>query len=360
MLPGLRNRDRRDDRPRLPDLTVDDPRPRLIGALAMAAVRISLDDWLRDGGSLSDRITRAVTAMKPCPMTGNEVADGRGEVITEAWAFVRKVLADTTEMITQDARDERELLEGLRVINRVATLCAPNCRWTPIRPTALRADEHTLPAHRRPQSAWLLSPGDDQRRPCLPRHREAGASTYHGRSGTAGTGLNQRRMSNYLSDSDLVLDDDGRFNLVFSAAEPSPAELAGAQWVKIPDDATSRSWCATTSPTLPPPFRRIWRSSYSKWFAGNAVDRRPAGRAADGDGLDDREEMTTLHRTVLPDLVDNPNRLVTSAAQALGSRTPPDNLYARPVRPRAGTKPATRVPPPETRYWSVTLENIWQ
>ncbi len=56
--------------PRLPDLTVDDPRPRLIGALAMAAVRISLDDWLRDGGSLSDRITRAVTAMKPCPMTG--------------------------------------------------------------------------------------------------------------------------------------------------------------------------------------------------------------------------------------------------------------------------------------------------
>lgn len=56
--------------PRLPDLTVDDPRPRLIGALAMAAVRISLDDWLRDGGSLSDRITRAVTAVKPCPMTG--------------------------------------------------------------------------------------------------------------------------------------------------------------------------------------------------------------------------------------------------------------------------------------------------
>ena len=58
--------------PRLPDLTVDDPRPRLIGALAMAAVRISLDDWLRDGGSLSDRISRAVTCMAPRPMTEQE------------------------------------------------------------------------------------------------------------------------------------------------------------------------------------------------------------------------------------------------------------------------------------------------
>lgn len=53
--------------PRLPDLTVDDPRPRLIGALAMAGVRISIDDWLRDGGSLSDRISRAVNSMAPCP-----------------------------------------------------------------------------------------------------------------------------------------------------------------------------------------------------------------------------------------------------------------------------------------------------
>lgn len=55
--------------PRLPDLTVDDPRPRLLGALAMAAVRISLDDWLRDGGSLSDRISRAVNSVAVRPMT---------------------------------------------------------------------------------------------------------------------------------------------------------------------------------------------------------------------------------------------------------------------------------------------------
>ncbi len=54
--------------PRLPDLTVDDPRPRLIGALAMASVRISIDDWLRDGGSLSERISRTVNSMAACPI----------------------------------------------------------------------------------------------------------------------------------------------------------------------------------------------------------------------------------------------------------------------------------------------------
>jgi AcrR family transcriptional regulator len=49
--------------PRLPDPIPDDPRPRLIGALAMASVRIALDDWLRDGGSLPERVRSALSSM---------------------------------------------------------------------------------------------------------------------------------------------------------------------------------------------------------------------------------------------------------------------------------------------------------
>jgi AcrR family transcriptional regulator len=49
--------------PRLPDLGPDDPRPRLIGALAMASVRIALDDWLRHGGSLPQRVRTALSAI---------------------------------------------------------------------------------------------------------------------------------------------------------------------------------------------------------------------------------------------------------------------------------------------------------
>ncbi len=46
--------------PRFPQLEPDDPRPRLLGALAMAAVRIALDDWLIRGGSLPARVRSAL------------------------------------------------------------------------------------------------------------------------------------------------------------------------------------------------------------------------------------------------------------------------------------------------------------
>jgi len=50
--------------PRIPDLQPADPRPRMIGAYAMAAVRIALDDWLANGGSLPERVQAALAAMR--------------------------------------------------------------------------------------------------------------------------------------------------------------------------------------------------------------------------------------------------------------------------------------------------------
>jgi AcrR family transcriptional regulator len=49
--------------PRIPRLAPQDPRPRLIGALAMATVRIALDDWLSHGGSLPDRVHQGLVAI---------------------------------------------------------------------------------------------------------------------------------------------------------------------------------------------------------------------------------------------------------------------------------------------------------
>lgn len=46
--------------PRLHSTTPQDPRARLIGALAMAAVRIGLEDWLEHGGSLRTRVSAAL------------------------------------------------------------------------------------------------------------------------------------------------------------------------------------------------------------------------------------------------------------------------------------------------------------
>jgi AcrR family transcriptional regulator len=49
--------------PRLADPSPDDPRPRLLGAMAMASIRIALDDWLRHGGSLPDRVRAALASL---------------------------------------------------------------------------------------------------------------------------------------------------------------------------------------------------------------------------------------------------------------------------------------------------------
>jgi len=49
--------------PRLSRLAAQDPRPRLIGALAMATVRIALDDWLSHGGSLPERVSQGLAAI---------------------------------------------------------------------------------------------------------------------------------------------------------------------------------------------------------------------------------------------------------------------------------------------------------
>ncbi|MEU5879964.1 TetR family transcriptional regulator [Spirillospora sp. NPDC047279] len=52
---------------RIADLAGDDPRPRMIAAITMGAVRISLDDWIRQGGSLPDLIHRALTSVSVTP-----------------------------------------------------------------------------------------------------------------------------------------------------------------------------------------------------------------------------------------------------------------------------------------------------
>jgi AcrR family transcriptional regulator len=50
--------------PRLGDPGPEDPRPRLLGALAMASIRIALDDWLVHGGSLPARVRTALKSAR--------------------------------------------------------------------------------------------------------------------------------------------------------------------------------------------------------------------------------------------------------------------------------------------------------
>lgn len=72
-------------------------------------------------------------------------------------------------------------------------------------------------------------------------------------------------------------------------------------------------------------------------------------------------KLATLHRTIKPELLTQPNTLVTAAAAELGGAdTTPDNLYMLgSFALGADESLLLEFAPPDTRYWNVTLENVW-
>jgi len=163
-------------------------------------------------------------------------------------------------------------------------------------------------------------------------------------------------MSNYVSDVDLDLN-GGEFALVLSADEP--ADLAGARWVQIPDDASSvvvREYIGDPA------------SEELATMRIEALDPDPVTALTDGELADQFTAMAwslmklvTLHRTIKPELLDTPNTLLTAEAADLGAAdTTPDNLYMMGTfRLDPDQALVLDIEPPDTRYWNVTLENIW-
>jgi hypothetical protein len=146
---------------------------------------------------------------------------------------------------------------------------------------------------------------------------------------------------------------------VFSATEPAADILSEAQWVPIPADASS-----------------IVVRDYIGDFDGEelatmtieCVDAEPLSAITDVEAAEQFTAMawtivklTTLHRTIKPELLTQPNALLTAQAADLGSAdTTPDNLYmigTFALEPDESL--VLEFSPPDTRYWNVTLENIW-
>ncbi len=193
-----------------------------------------------------------------------------------------------------------------------------------------------------------------------------GTSAYLGFQILAGTGLTPRRMSNYVSDTDLVLtpgEGSGEFALVLSRDQPdqpdAPADPAGAQWVQIPDDASSvvvREYIGDRA------------AEELATMRIEALDPDPVTPLTDDELAGQFTAMAwtlmklvTLHRTIKPELLGVPNTLLTAEAADLGAAdTTPDNLYMMGTfRLDPGQALVLDIKPPDTRYWNVTLENIW-
>ncbi len=273
-----------------------------------------------------------------------------------AWRFFQQMLADVTQVVTEDAESERELLEGLRAIARVSSLCSQLSVEADLdRPSFFdMCSDNRMVGGPNPDGNYYLAMIGGDRRYRITGTR--GTTAYLGFQILAGTGLTPRRMSNYVSDVDLPLR-GGEFALVLSADEP--ADLAGAKWVKIPDDASSvvvREYIGDRD------------SEELSALRIEALDPAPVAPPTDEELAEGFTAMAwtlmkllTLHRTIKPELLDRPNTLMTAAAADLGAAdTTPDNLYMMGTfRLESGQALVLDIAPPETRYWNVTLENIW-
>ncbi|CAM3348409.1 DUF1214 domain-containing protein [Mycobacterium colombiense] len=272
------------------------------------------------------------------------------------WQRFQQMLGDVTKIITEDAESERELAEGLRMVARVSSLCAQmTVEADPDRPSFFdMCSENRMVGGPNPDGNYYLAMIRGDRRYRVTGTR--GTTAYLGLQILAGTGITPRRMAGYVSDSDLVLG-SGEFALVLSADEPS--DLAGAQWVQIPDDASSVV------------VREYIGDRASEELAAlriEALDPGPLTTLTD-DALADQftamawslMKLATLHRTIKPELLQSPNTLLTAQAADLGEAdTTPDNLYMMGTfRLEPGQALVLDIAPPDTRYWNVTLETIW-
>src|ERR1700744_4357512 len=172
-------------------------------------------------------------------MTRNQASDRSDQVAPKtlpAWQFFQQMLADVTKMVIQDAESERELLEGLRVIARVSSLCSQLSVEADLDQPSFfdMCSDTRMIGGPNPDGNYYLAMIRGDRRYRITGTR--GTSAYLGFQILAGTGMTPRRMANYVSDTDLP-PSSGEFALILSPDEPG--DLRGAVWVQLPDDASS-------------------------------------------------------------------------------------------------------------------------
>ena len=278
----------------------------------------------------------------------------------EAWALFCKMLDDMNTVIEEDAENDRERLEGLRALGR-ATALALELNLE-VDADAPRFFSMNTPGRfvggPNPDGEYYLAMIDGGRAYRVRGQR--GTTAYLGFQVLAGTGLAPRRMATYLSDGDLDLGSDGAFSFVMSATEPIPADLDGDPWVAIPEDSSSlvareyftergRDEPAQLSITLleaPSPPAPPTDESVAVQLTSIAWTIA---------------KLFTLHRTVKPELLEQPNEFLTADSEELGSEnTTPDNLYMLgSFRLAENEALVIEFVPPATRFWSVTLESVW-
>lgn len=288
------------------------------------------------------------------------VAPERAPLATAALASFQQMLTEAAAVVAEDAETEHEFLEGLRVIARASSLCAQlYVEADPDRPRFFdMSPRGRMVGGPNPNGNYYLATIRGDRTYRITGTR--GTTAYLGVQVLAGTGLTPRRMVAFASDYDLAAPAED-FALVLSAHRPPVEVLDGARWIEIPDDASAvvvREYIGD------PATERVGGLDIT---ALDAPEPQPLTDSALAEQLTAMAwtllKLTTLHRTIKPEVMAtaNANTLSTASAADLGAAdTTPDNLYMMGTfRLQPDQALVLEFTPPASRFWNVALENIW-
>jgi len=260
------------------------------------------------------------------------------------------------DMVVAESETEQEVIQGMRWILRdVAEVSEIITDSNVTRPRFVRMDtDDRKIGGDNPAGEYGIATIDGRYDYRITGNK--GDVAYFSLNVNAGKGMTKRRMAAFLNDKTIDFDPNGNFTLLLSKEKPSEP----GQWVKIPEDSTSimlrQYMLDRDNEQLPSLDIGVLGEDpgISLPSDGRMAERLAATNYA-------FTILATLHKTVVPRALKNPNSFVeTDSGELGGTVSTPDNLYMIGHFEIADDEALIiDAIPPETRYWNFTLETIW-
>lgn len=270
--------------------------------------------------------------------------------------LLQDLLEQSQQMVLTESISEQEAAEGMRWLLRVLAMSAEVVAdANPRLPFFQRMD---TPARKvggdNPDAEYDLAAIDGRYEYRI--RGNIGSVSYLSFTISGGQGMTPRYMAAYIGDQDLQADADGNFTLWLTREKPDKPGV----WLSIPEDASSilvRQYIADrATETLAryeidavgdlPPLAPPRDEDIASFITGTAYAFL---------------KLSTLHKTVLPEMLDQPNIFHRATSENLGGEiSGSENLYMLMHFNLADDEALEiTVEPPQTRYWNLAMESIW-
>lgn len=274
-----------------------------------------------------------------------------------AFRQFQTMVDDISEVVLKDARSEQEVIDGMRFLLRnISVSTEVGADGNPRYPFFQRMD---TPARKiggdnidGEYDVAVLDGIYDYK-----ISGNIGSVRYLSFTINGGKGMSKRYGMGYINAANLETDAQGNFTLWLSKTKPTQP----GTWIQITEDASnvmSRQYIGDRS--------KETLATYSIEAVGNEqalIDLRSDTTTAKAIAGTTYTFMTlaTLHRTVLSDLLDQPNEMKVVTGKTLGGDVAGEsNLYFLGFYDLQDDEALIiEVTPPSTNFWNFTTYSIW-